>query len=329
MKFDVIVGNPPYQENNDIGNRKQLSHNLYSKISLISFRISKLEGIVSLIVPTSWMSSSSSKESKSKNEKKMFKNLFKEKYIEYLNINNINAFKGIGSLFSYFIIRNINMNNSKTVVNCRYKNNEYISKIDFKKNFYWFPILLTKETISIINKTCWNKELIKMDIKNSNFYHPVVVNGHKSRSLSKDKDNKNIYPLYHTNAKIKWGNEPTENQYMKKVLFSKSGYIKPIYDSGIFGTTDAAFWISVESEKIALNIINIINLKLYKFILEISKWSGFNMPEVLYSLPSVDFSRSWSDQDLYEYFNLTQKEINFIEAGFFCVTSLVINVKCV
>ena len=309
MKFDVIIGNPPYQENDNRGDRKQLSHNLYSKISILSFNLIKDKGIISFIVPISWMSSSSEKGSKKIKDK--FKLLFKKYNVLYLNINNMKGFDKIGSLFSYFVIKKENFNFNKTNVNCNYKNNIYKSNI-IMGNREWFPILLSNTTISILDKTCWaNNE--KFDIQNSNFYHPIVVNGRKDRKLSNTKSDECVYKLYHTNAKFKYGNIPHENQFRKKILFSKSGYIKPFYDKGLYGTTDAAFWIYVASKKEALNIINILTSKLYTFILTVSKWSGFNMPEVVYSLPYLNSNKFWTNSDIYKYFNLTQEEINYIE----------------
>ena len=35
---------------------------------------------------------------------------------------------------------------------------------------------------------------------------------------------------------------------------------------------------------------------------------------VFRNIPSIDLSRKWTDQELYEYFDLTQEEINYIES---------------
>ena len=31
-------------------------------------------------------------------------------------------------------------------------------------------------------------------------------------------------------------------------------------------------------------------------------------------LPKIDLSKSWTDEELYKYFNLTQEEIDYIES---------------
>jgi len=63
----------------------------------------------------------------------------------------------------------------------------------------------------------------------------------------------------------------------------------------------------------AADIINVFNSKLFDFILSAYKWNGFNDVTVLKNLPYLDLSRSWTDEQLYSYFNLTQEEINLIE----------------
>ena len=54
MKFDVVTGNPPYQDskNNDIAS------NLWSKFWVKALRLTKDDGVVSLITPFSWCSPS-------------------------------------------------------------------------------------------------------------------------------------------------------------------------------------------------------------------------------------------------------------------------------
>lgn len=57
MKFDVIIGNPPYQEVTETGRKDQAS-NLWSKFWIKSLRLLNDDGYAALITPTSWMSPS-------------------------------------------------------------------------------------------------------------------------------------------------------------------------------------------------------------------------------------------------------------------------------
>lgn len=57
MKFDVVVGNPPFQEVIN-GKRKDQASNLWTKFWLKSLELTTEDGLVSLITPTSWLSPS-------------------------------------------------------------------------------------------------------------------------------------------------------------------------------------------------------------------------------------------------------------------------------
>ena len=57
MKFDVVVGNPPYQETAD-GERKDQASNLWTKFWWLSFKLVDPSGHIALLTPTSWLSPS-------------------------------------------------------------------------------------------------------------------------------------------------------------------------------------------------------------------------------------------------------------------------------
>lgn len=307
MKFDIIVGNPPYQQNDSSGDRKQLSHNLYSKF--VNFAVEQVNknGIVAMTIPNSWMTPF---KDSSKKEKTDFKKIFRKYNLIKLNIGECERHFSVGSAFTYFVLEN-NKSKKMTDVSCKYKSRVYQSKLIIPDECPWIPLLLTDISIGIVSRLMWDKRKKHFDVKNDNFFHPVVNKQYK-RTLTLEKSATHLYPQYHTNAKTKWSEIPHQNQFTKKVMFSKSGYILPIYDSGTMGTTDAGFWIEVKNKDEADNLISILNSRLYKFLFNINKWSGFNMPDVLYSLPYVDISKSWTNSQIYKNFNLTKEEIEHI-----------------
>jgi site-specific DNA-methyltransferase (adenine-specific) len=70
------------------------------------------------------------------------------------------------------------------------------------------------------------------------------------------------------------------------------------------------FSLYVDNEQIANNIKQIFNTSLYKFIGKLYK-NGRNQP--LQNLfPVVDFTKAWTDQELYNYFGFTQQECEYI-----------------
>jgi hypothetical protein len=99
MKFDVIVGNPPFQEVTETGRKDQAS-NLWTKFWVKSLELAKDDGVVSLITPTSWLSPSANLKGIYKYEgKNRLWDVF-DFYTSVAQVEGVEAyFKGVGSSF--------------------------------------------------------------------------------------------------------------------------------------------------------------------------------------------------------------------------------------
>ncbi len=104
MKFDVIVGNPPFQEVTETGRKDQAS-NLWTKFWVKSLELAKDDGVVSLITPTSWLSPSA-------NLRGSYKFLGKTRlwdvfdtYTSQAQVEGVEVyFKGVGSSFGIVMV---------------------------------------------------------------------------------------------------------------------------------------------------------------------------------------------------------------------------------
>jgi len=105
LKYDVIVGNPPFQESKDDGERKDQASNLWTKFWAKSFRISSPTGVIALISPTSWLSPSADLKGKDKiNKHDRLWDVFND-YTSTANVSNVSQhFPGVGSSFGYVIV---------------------------------------------------------------------------------------------------------------------------------------------------------------------------------------------------------------------------------
>ena len=62
------------------------------------------------------------------------------------------------------------------------------------------------------------------------------------------------------------------------------------------------------------NIITYIQTRFFRYLVSIKKKTQ-NGPRGVYQfVPLQDFSKPWTDSELYEKYNLTDEEINFIES---------------
>ena len=279
-KFDVVVGNPPYQANNNSG-----TESIWKKFIKISFdKILKPNGYLCFITPISWVSDNKSR-----------KYILEKKKI-YINIKTDikKYFKGIGSSFSWFILKNSPGDNFLIL-----DSDDGEINIDLNQMNH-FPKIINSLTISIYKKIKIDSVRIK------------VINDNKYRIKSAVKTEQFKYPAYYTSAQPLVYTLMPRYLYNKKVIFSESGNFKPFFDDGQIGCVWHACHIPVNTEIEGNNLVNYLNSKIIKFIEKISRTSGWS--SLSSEIPRVDLSRSWTDQELYEFFNLTQEEIDYIES---------------
>ena len=79
------------------------------------------------------------------------------------------------------------------------------------------------------------------------------------------------------------------------------------------GTTYSVVVLLVQNEIEANNLKSYIDSKFVSFIVKCIKNNGANSKVLFSNIPSLDFSKKWSDSMIYEHFGLTQKEIDYVE----------------
>jgi hypothetical protein len=103
MEFDLTLGNPPFQQTNEEGDRKDQASNLWSKFWSDCLRGNS--GVVALITPTSWTSPSADvRGSHIVDGETRLWNAF-EKYSSTAKVTGVeDHFVGVGSTFGYVIV---------------------------------------------------------------------------------------------------------------------------------------------------------------------------------------------------------------------------------
>ena len=100
-KFDVIVGNPPYQEYDINNDRSKGGTNLYTKFINFGFNKLRKHKYELMITPISWIGPSTNMQM----GRDLLHNIFLKYDLLYLNMNECGKyFNGIGSTFAYLLM---------------------------------------------------------------------------------------------------------------------------------------------------------------------------------------------------------------------------------
>ena len=287
MKFDVVIGNPPYQGNNDKGTKQPKSHNLWSKFAEQGINLVKDDGHVAFVTPDSWMSPNS-----------QVLKTFKDNSLIWVS-TDVSKYFTVGSSFTAWILQK--NQNTKTVtidgltVNLNTLN--YLPR-DFSKTY---PI-----HDKVINSTTPKLEVLCDSTCHSD---------HKQGKLSDIADAVFKYKTWHTNAQTRFSKIKSKDFNKHKIVWTLSGYFKPFYDDGNIGTTEVCQYLLVKDQAEADNVLSYLNSKLYNFLIITGKWSGFLNGKLICSLPKLA-NKKWTDEAIYKHFNLTQEEIDYVEANF-------------
>jgi hypothetical protein len=313
--FDAIIGNPPYNEVNENGTSKGGGNNLYTKFIYYADKYLNADGYLLFINPPTYFGPG---RSNNKTGMNLRKDILDHYYYHYVNLEECKKYFSVGSKFMYYLIQKNNNTNDKVNIVCKYKNNVYNTILDQTLLVRdYVPYLITDDCLKILDKIK-NRDTTKLHI-----FHSPDNRSDKKHVLKKKKRETNeeykkraleteyIYPMQATGVQLVYSSKKCKNQDDKKVLMSRSGYLKPFYDDGDIGVGGDCYACLVKDKDEGKRIINLLNSTLYKFYIETNKWSGFHNKEVLQDLPNIDFEPT--DESMYKFFNLTKKEIQHVE----------------
>jgi hypothetical protein len=295
VKFDVIIGNPPYQD----GDREDEANKLWPFFVKKADSLLLPNGITAFITPNTWLNPTSD----IKSEKfKIFTDIFKRKQLLSTNTDSDflrkEYFPKVGSTFSWFIY-----SNSEITKATKFITGTGTVEIDLR-TIPSLPKVVTRESLSIIGK------MVGMS------FHFIDQNHSPADEESREQNTIYQYPIFHTPAKggTYWYCKKVRDiATLPKIVISLSGYYKPTFlDNKAFSNMCIA--LVCKTTEMARMAEFVLSSRLYRFWIEMNKFSGFNPRKTILALPSVDLSIVWTDSKLYSHFGITQEEIDYIEA---------------
>ena len=302
MKFDVVIGNPPYQNSG-----KTKGNKIWPKFIMFGSEIVKKDGILSMITPSSWTSGG---QNIVEGKYGVLKDLFSKRQILFASFNNITKrFFKVGIDISYFIMENKDIYQNSTfelqddkIIKMNLKDKEIISP----KMTYLDVSLVDK----LINKPKEKFDMIsfdysghidmdRSDIKTDEYPHEFWIMG-------SDKTN---------NLMIKYQkNEIKPHFKRKKLLISMNvDNYHPYYSNENQMTTRQGFVLFLNDNENKENVYSVFYSKPFKYLIQYLRTSGFIKTNIAKNLPKIDLTKNWTDQELYEHFSLTEEEIKYVE----------------
>lgn len=297
MKFDVIIGNPPYNWSDGDKQRKNNRENLWTRFITKSFEeLAADDGYVAMVVPKTWMSPS-----KDYGTTSILNDYFKPNQVLVMNIDECARHFNVGSSFSYFVAKK-NYANSAEPTRVITPNDSFDIDLNDDTWNMGIPSVLNREMFSIVKKV-FNPKLKKFNWEKqyTGQVNDFVENGN--------------YEVFHTPAKKgkTFSNSKSMLHDNKKVMVSLSGKYAPYYDDGNCSPSGMIVCLLLHENETVDNARTVFDSKIYKLMIDVVfRYNGWINGNALKSLPALDLTRSWTEDDIYKHFNLTQEEIVYV-----------------
>ena len=315
MKFDVIIGNPPYQLSD--GGAQASAMPIYQKFVEKAKKLNPR--FLTMIIPSRWFSGGKGLDS------------FRKEMLNDDRIRILHDFYDASECFlgveikggvCYFLWDRDNRGDCNVF---SHENNSIISHLER-------PLLEQNQEIFIRynNAVPILQKVLKLNEESFNtVVHSAMTFGLRTfyKSFDSDKLKEGYVKLYANKStgyidknKIKRGTDYIDKYkvYVPEAIGignMKKDILKPIFgEPNTICTETYVMNGPYKSKEEAENALNYIKTKFFHFLIGLSKNTQHTTQKVYKFVPLQDFTESWTDEKLYKKYGLTQEEIDFIES---------------
>lgn len=316
MKFDVIIGNPPYQL--DDGGNGASAKPIYQ---LFVEKAKKLNPrYLSMIIPARWYAGGKGLDD------------FRNTMLKDCHIRELHDFPNASDCFSSVEIKGgvcyfLRCRDTEGLCNIStHKGDKIVSEMErplLEKNNNTF--IRYNEAISILRKVERKHETTFDTLVSSRkpFSFPTNFRDYKSK-----KDKVNNILIYAQKERGFVSKQQIEKNidwiekwkvFLPKAIGSGSvttDVVKPILGCPYTVCTET-YTVAGPfcDEKTVKNVMQYIGTKFFHFLLGIKKITQDTTSKTYSFIPIQDFSKSWTDAELYKKYEFTQDEIDYIESS--------------
>lgn len=334
MKFDVIIGNPPYQLS--VGGSGNLSKAKAIYNLFIDKAIAMKSKYISMITPSRWMTDTAEGISSDWVKSMVNSNKFKT-IVDFENSDSLFDGVVISGGVNYFLwdIEH----NDKCNYTYNYKDGSSIQKEEYLDPLGLGIVIRDPKSETILNKVEKVHKKYYVDDKNnfSSYVSPAhyfdndVILNTSWRGYKREKDDLHNIKYYVSestnNVPFGWikksqvpKNEDSINLHKIYIPAIHGGMSQviglPRY--GEPGSVCSQTYLVLGynqnlSREEALNIMSYIHTKFFRYMVRILKKTQHGTRKVYQLVPLQDWSKPWTDEELYKKYKLTQGEIDYIE----------------
>ncbi|MBQ6171226.1 MAG: Eco57I restriction-modification methylase domain-containing protein [Clostridia bacterium] len=315
MKFDVIISNPPYQlsTSSDSAQAKPIYHLFVEKAKQLSPRY------ISMIIPSRWFSGGMGLDS-------FRTNMLSDKHISTLvdYQNALECFPGVeikGGV-CYFLWDKSYSGDAKIVSNINGKTSVALRPL-LENNLDVF--VRYNEAISILHKVQIKNEKSFADYINPQrfFGFPTKFKDfHEQMGPNEVKIYANKAVGFVKRSDVLMNKEAIDKHkvFVSEAYNGGDGWPHQIINRPFVGypgdiCTDTYMCIGPFSNaQIAENVCEYMKTKFFRFLVMLVKNTQHGAKKVYSLVPIQDFTKAWTDNELYKKYGLSQEETDFIES---------------
>lgn len=319
MKFDVIVGNPPYQlsdggdKNEDVkqrGGAMPLYHKFVQQAKKLN------PNYLTMIIPSRWFAGGRGLD---EFREEMLNDKCISVLVDYPIASEVFTGIKLNGGVCYFLRDKHNNNGTKVVSNLNGSSNEMIRQLNEFETFVRF-----NQAVPILNK------VIKTDFQPlSKFVSNQKPFGLRTYERPTGKGKIKLF----ANKEVGLIDEKSITQGLNWLnewkVFTPMGYGeggesrpyprmitgKPIVAPPQSACTETYILIGgVKTEKEAVNLGIYLATRFARFLIGLKKYTQHITSDRFSFVPIQDFSKEWTDEKLYEKYKLSKEEILFIES---------------
>lgn len=317
MKFDVIIGNPPYQLS-DSGNgasAKPIYHEFVEQAKKLRPRY------LTMIIPSRWFNGGKGLD---KFRTAMLNDRHITHLIDYQNAKDCFPGVSLGGGVCYFLWERDREDD------CAITNILNNREISLTRALNQFPVFVRyNDSIDIIQKVQSKNEKSIVDYLSSRnpFGLPTSTRGQsvegvntlrlyssqgisyiKRDEIAQGKQFVDCYKIMISRVTSEHAGEPDKSGMYK--VIAKMQLLEP----GDVCTDSYILAYPTKSKNEANNFYEYLKTKFTRFLL-MQALSSINLAKDTYTfVPSQDFTKPWTDEELYSKYSLSEEEISFIES---------------